>query len=62
MRVINFDRGSKRRMHQIRWRPLEIISLVLLTIITMTITLFAVLWEISHDAAEPEAPHLQDRR
>ena len=62
MQVINFDKGSKRKMQQIRWRPLEIISLVLLLLVTLTITLMVCLWEISHDSDEPPIPHLQDRR
>lgn len=62
MKVINFDKGSKRKMRQIRWRPLEIISLVSLLLVTLTICVMVGLWEISHDSDEPPIPHLQDRR
>ena len=59
--VINFDKGSKRKMRQIRWRPFEIMSLVLLLLVTLTISVMAGLWEISHGSDEPPIPHLQDR-
>lgn len=62
MQVINFDKGSKRKIQQIRWRPLEIISLVLFLLITLTICVIVGLWEISHGYDEPPIPHLQDRR
>ena len=60
--TVNFDKGSKRKMQQIRWRPLEIISLVLVLLVTLTITVMVGLWEISHGSDEPPIPHLQDRR
>jgi hypothetical protein len=62
VQVINFDKGSKRKMRQIRWRPFEIISLVLVLLVTLTITVMVGLWEISHGSDEPPIPHLQDRR
>jgi hypothetical protein len=62
VQVINFDKGSKRKMRQIRWRPFEIISLFLLLLVTLTITVMVGLWEISHGSDEPPIPHLQDRR
>lgn len=70
MRVISFDKGSKprirkgskRRIRQVRWRPSEIISLLLLALFTITIAGLVVSWVISHDSFEPDAPYLQDRR
>jgi hypothetical protein len=62
VQVINFDKGSKRKMRQIRWRLFEIISLVLFLLVTLTICIMVGLWEISHGYDEPAIPHLQDRR
>jgi|GEM_PF-6982945 hypothetical protein len=61
-RVITFDKGSKRRMRQIRWKPLEIVSLLLISLGTLAIIAVVLSWEISHDSIEPDTPHLQDRR
>jgi hypothetical protein len=62
MQIITFDKGSRRTLRQIRWRPFEIISLILLLLVTLTITTIVGLWEISHGYDEPPIPHLQDRR
>lgn len=62
MRVISFEKGSKRRMRQIQWRPIEIAGLALIALFTLTIAGFFVFWEITHDPFEPDTPHLQDRR
>ncbi len=62
MRVINFDKGSKRRMRLIRWKHLEIVSLVLLTVM-ITITIALVLdWMVFHDSDEPQTPYVRDQR
>jgi hypothetical protein len=60
--IISFDKSSKRRMRQIQWRPIEIASLFLFLLVTLTITVMVGLWEMSHGSDEPPIPHLQDRR
>lgn len=62
MRVINFDKGSKRRMRRIRWRPLEIASLFLISLGAVAIIAVVLSWEIAHDSIELDTPHLRDRR
>ena len=62
MRVINFDKGSKRRLRQIRWKYFEIASLGLLFLVMMITIALALVWLVSHDSDEPRAPYLQDQR
>jgi hypothetical protein len=47
-RVINFDKGSKRRLRQIRWKHREVASIVLLFLILMALCLWLALGEASH--------------
>ena len=47
-RVITFDRGSKRRLRQIRWKLFEIFSLALLAILVFAMSLLVMLWELRH--------------
>jgi len=61
-RVINFDKGSKRRIRQIRWTRLELFSVVLLTVLLLTLCLFFVLWEASHGSAQSWAPQVEEKR
>jgi hypothetical protein len=49
-------------MRQIQWRPIEIASLALIALFTLTIAGFFVFWKITHAPFEPDTPHLQDRR
>ena len=49
MRVINFDRGSKRRLRQIRWTSRERASIVLLFSFLLALCILYVLWDISHE-------------
>jgi hypothetical protein len=49
MRVINFDRGSKRRLRQIRWTLRERTSVVLLFLILLALCILYVLWDLSHE-------------
>ena len=62
MQVINFDKGSKRRMLQIRLKFAEVVSLILLILVTVAITTLGALWLVAHDSDEPPTPHLQDQR
>jgi hypothetical protein len=47
-KVITFDKGSKRRLGQIRWKLFEIFSLALLAIFAFAMSLLVVLWELRH--------------
>ncbi len=48
-RVINFDKGSKRRLRQVRWKRREIVSAVLLFLILMALCLWFALHEVYRD-------------
>ena len=62
MRVINFDKGSKRRLRQIRWKYFEVISLGLLFLVMIITLALALVCLVSHDSNEPRTPYLQDKR
>jgi len=47
-KVITFDKGSKRRLKQIRWKLFEIFSLMLLAILVFAMGLLVMLWELRH--------------
>jgi len=47
-KVITFDRGSKRRLAQIRWKLFEIFSLALLAIFVFVMSLLVMFWELRH--------------
>ena len=49
MRVITFDRGSKRRLRQIRWTWRERASLALLFLFLLALCAFYVLSDLSHE-------------
>ncbi len=53
-KVITFDKGSKRRLKEIRWKIREVISLVLLAIFVLVISALAVLWEVQHEHPRSE--------
>jgi hypothetical protein len=61
-RVITFDKGSKRRMKQIRWKLREVISAVLLALIVLGMGVWFALWEVSHYSPEPRTPHVETHR
>ncbi len=54
-KVITFDKGSKRRLNEIRWRLAEIVSLALLSVLMIAAVAFAILWEMhqEHPYSEP---------
>ncbi len=60
-RVITFDKGSKRRMKQIRWKFGEVISVVALSLIVLVLCFLLALWEVSHYSEEPKTPHVEAR-
>jgi hypothetical protein len=49
MRVINFPRGSKRRLRQIRWTSRERTSVVLLFLFLLALCILYVLWDLNHE-------------
>jgi hypothetical protein len=57
--VINFDKGSKRRLRQIQWKISEIISIILLSFAILILGVLLALWELSHYSAQPKAPQLE---
>jgi hypothetical protein len=64
-KVITFDRGSKRRLRQIRWKIGEIVSLALLVILVATTIFVFVRWELNrtHPYSEPPThPQIKDAK
>lgn len=61
-RVITFDKGSKRRIKQIRWKLREVISAVFLSLIILGLGVLLAFWEVSHYPVEPKTPHVDARR
>jgi hypothetical protein len=47
-KVITFDKGSNRRLGQIRWKLFEMFSLALLAIFVFAMSLLIMLWELRH--------------
>jgi NhaP-type Na+/H+ or K+/H+ antiporter len=58
-RVISFDKGSKRRIKQIRWKIREILSVVLLSLIITVLGVLLAVWEVSHYSAKPKSPQVE---
>jgi cytoskeletal protein RodZ len=57
-RVINFDKGSKRRIREVRWRSTEIVSAVLLSLALIVLGVLLGSWEVSHYSAPPKSPQV----
>jgi hypothetical protein len=53
-RVITFDKGSKRRIKQIRWKIREVVGAVLLSLIITILGVLLAVWEVSHYSKEPK--------
>ena len=49
MQVINFDRGSKRRLRQIHWTLRERTNAALLFLLLVALGLLVEFWEVSHE-------------
>lgn len=47
-KVITFDKGSKRRLKQIRWKLVEMFSVALLAVFAFVVSLLVVVWELRH--------------
>jgi Co/Zn/Cd efflux system component len=62
LQVINFDKGSKRKLQTIRWKRIEIVSAVSLSIFLMAACVLVALWYASHDRDESQTPSLEIRR
>lgn len=62
MRVISFDKGSKRQIQGIRWKRSEIMSAVLLSLITIVFCVFFALWEMSRYSAQSQTHPIWERR
>ena len=60
-RVITFDKGSKRRMKQIRWKLREVIGAVFLSLIVLGLCALLALWEVSHYSEAPKTPQVTAR-
>ena len=60
-RVITFDKGSRRRMKQIRWKLREVISAVSLSLIVLGLCALLALWEVSHYSETPRTPQVTAR-
>jgi hypothetical protein len=58
-RIITFDRGSKQRIQEIRWRPLQILSAILLLLIAITLCIVLAFWEVSHYFDQPKTPQFE---
>jgi hypothetical protein len=54
-KVITFDKGSKRRLNEIRWKLIEVFSLALLAVFLIAIGMAILFWELQHEHpyAEP---------
>ena len=58
-RVITFDRGSKRRIQEIRWKPIQILSAILLMFLAIALCIVLAFWEASHYLVQPKTPQFE---
>jgi len=49
MRLITFDRGSKRRLRQIKWTRRERASVIFLFLFLLALCILYVRWDLSHE-------------
>jgi NhaP-type Na+/H+ or K+/H+ antiporter len=54
-KVITFDKGSKLRLKEIRWKLVEVFTLALLAVFLFAMTIFVMMWEL-HDVHPDPAP------
>ena len=62
-KVITLDKGSKRRLGQIRWKLVEIFSLALLAILGFAVSLLVLLGQLDHEHPHSEptkVPQIRD--
>ena len=60
--VISFDKGTKRSLERIRWKPYEVISIVSLFIIAITLGVWLGLREVSNYYHAPRTPEVKSLR
>jgi hypothetical protein len=58
-RIITFDRGSKRRIQEVRWKPLQILSAILLLLLAIALCIVLSFWEVSHYFDQPKTPQFE---
>ena len=58
-RVITFDRGSKRRLRQIRWTFGEILGAVFLSLFVLGLCALIEIRELVHHPVEPQTPYVK---
>lgn len=61
-REITFDRGSKRRMRQIRWTFGEVLSAIFLSFIVLGLCAFIEALELIHGSAESKTHIVKAQR
>jgi hypothetical protein len=59
MQVINFDKGSKKRLREMRWKFGEIMVAILMLLMMIATTVLAGLCAASLDSDEPRRPSLE---
>ena len=62
MRVINFDKGSKRRIQEIRWTRFEVLSAVLLSLVILILAVFILLGEVADYSPLSRPPQVEEWR
>jgi hypothetical protein len=62
LKVITFDKGSKKQLQKIRWTRAEILSAVLLACAMIAVCIGALVWFLYVDSDEPHTPSLEIRR
>ena len=60
--VILFDKGTKRGMQQIRWKPYEVIGIFSLFAITIALGVWLALREVSNYYHAPRTPEVKPLR
>lgn len=53
-KVITLDKGSKRRLSQIRWKLFELLSLAVLAVLLFAVSILVMLWELDHERPHSE--------
>ncbi|HEY2470898.1 MAG TPA: hypothetical protein VGI45_24100 [Terracidiphilus sp.] len=53
-KVIILNRGSKRRLKEIRWKLVEVFSLALLAILLFAMSILVMMWEVHDVHPDPE--------
>jgi hypothetical protein len=62
-KVIILNRGSKRRLKEIRWKLVEVFSLALLAVFLLAVSILVMMWELHYmhpDPAPTKVPQIRD--